>query len=218
MQRCFLSFLFFPLTRCLIGTALADPRELGGEEKKNSEDCWILRHYFNVPLMCQWIQIKIYQLFFFFQESTSCCSFLRNDSGAERSSADDTAHVYDSHYFSSPLNYPHVLFKGANVFTLAHTNLRYFSSILKPPAPILPPSHLARSDSTWCSACRFAARRPPSLAAVLLWSIVRGYQHNTRLNILEHIPSNPEHTVIRGNWASYHCDRTSTRHWFADLR
>lgn len=31
--------------------------------------------------------------------------------------------------------------------------------------------------------------------------------------MLEHIPSNPEHTVIRGDWASYHCDRTNTCHW-----
>lgn len=48
--------------------------------------------------------------------------------GAARTSA--TAII-----FSSPLNYPHVLFKGANVFTLAHTNSRYFSSILKPRRP-----------------------------------------------------------------------------------
>ena len=35
--------------------------------------------------------------------------------------------------------------------------------------------------------------------------------------MLEHIPSNPEHTVIRGDWASYHCDRTNTCHWSAVL-
>lgn len=35
----------------------------------------------------------------------------------------------------------------------------------------------------------------------------------------EHIPSNPEHTVIRGDSeeTSYHCDRTNTCHWSARL-
>lgn len=77
---------------------------------------------------------NISAVFFSLKNVPHVAVFLRNDSGAERSSADDAAHVYDSHYLSSPLNYPHVLFKGANVFTLAHTNLRYFS----PEAPPRP--------------------------------------------------------------------------------
>lgn len=35
--------------------------------------------------------------------------------------------------------------------------------------------------------------------------------------MLEQIASNPEHTVIRGDWASYHCDSTSTCHWFDEI-
>lgn len=33
--------------------------------------------------------------------------------------------------------------------------------------------------------------------------------------MLEHIPSNPKHSVIRGGLASHHCDRTSTCDWSA---
>lgn len=63
----------------------------------------------------------------------------------------------------------------------------------------------------------FVVTQRPSLAVVFLRNSVRGYLHNTRLNMLVHIPSNPEHTVIRGDWASYHCDRTNTCHWSTEL-
>lgn len=63
----------------------------------------------------------------------------------------------------------------------------------------------------------FGMKLCPGLAVVFLWSSVKGYYHNTRLNMSEHIPSNPEHTVIRGDWASYHCGRENTCHWSAEL-
>lgn len=56
---------------------------------------------------------------------------------------------------------------------------------------------------------RLAFRLAFWLACILarLWrcceaAALRGYQRNTRLNMLEHIPSNPEHGVIGGDWGS----------------
>lgn len=36
--------------------------------------------------------------------------------------------------------------------------------------------------------------------------------------MLEQIPSNPEDSVIRGDWASDHCDCTSTSQGLSELR
>lgn len=108
--------------------------------------------------------------------------------------------------------------KGSSIYTLIHTNLVYFlpsaESELHPPW-----FHLASFDAIFnlVLCMPFAIMRSAGLAVVLLWSRVSGYQHNSRLNMLEHIPSNPEHTVIRGDWASYYCDSTKTCHWSAEL-
>lgn len=152
--------------------------------------------------------------FFFPRESIACCNSTKWQwSGIEQMILHT---VYHFHYFSGPLNCPMFYLKGSSTFTLIHRNLVYFlHSIVSELNPLS--SHLASSDSTWCSACCFAVRRRPGLAVAFLWSSIEGYQHNTRLNMLEHIPSNPEHTVIRGHWASYHSDHTNTCHWSAEL-
>lgn len=63
----------------------------------------------------------------------------------------------------------------------------------------------------------FVVRLLPGMAALLLWRSIGGDQHNTRLNMFEHIPSNPEHTVIIGVWASNHVDHTNSYQWSAEV-
>lgn len=60
-------------------------------------------------------------------------------------------------------------------------------------------------------------RKAPQLGGGVREAALRGYQHNTSLNMLEHIPSNPEYTVIRADCASHPFDCTNTRHWSAEL-
>lgn len=141
---------------------------------------------------------------FFSPESIACCNFTKWQwSGIEQMILHT---VYHFHYFSGPLNCPMFYLKGSNTFTLIHTNSVYFLPSCLRTEPLL--SHLTSFDAIFHLVPRmsFAVRQCPGLAVVFLWSSVRGYQHNTRLNMLEHIPSNPEHTVIRGDWASYQCD------------
>lgn len=46
----------------------------------------------------------------------------------------------------------------------------------------------------------------PGVAVVIpCSSSIRRYQHNTTLNMFEHIPSNPKHTVIRGDCTNTCC-------------
>lgn len=119
MQRCF----FF--SQCSIGTVLAKLSEIRGEKKV--EDCWILCPYFNVPLMCEWMQIKICQLFS--PECIACCSSTKWQwSGIEQMMILHT--VYHFGYFPGPLNCPMFYLKASNTFTLIHRNLVHFSPFL----------------------------------------------------------------------------------------
>ena len=99
MQRCF----FSPALRWH-GACRAE----GDKRGENSEDCWILCPYFNVPLMCEWMQIKICRLFFF---SWKYCMLQFYKMTVEWNRADDIAYSISFPLFFWPSKLPYVLFK-----------------------------------------------------------------------------------------------------------
>lgn len=146
---------------------------------------------------------------FFFARKTSLVAALQMTEGWSRSV--DMHPVYDFHYFPGPLNGPMFYWKVSNSSPLVSINLKKPKKKKKLCSNSEPPDvtfgrfwfHLVLCIS-------FAVWQHSSLGVVFLWSIIRGYQHNTSLNTLEHIPSNPQHTVIRGSWASTVTTQTHT--------
>lgn len=113
-------------------------RAEGDKRGENSEDCWILCPYFNVPLMCERMQIKKCLLFFFSPESIACCNFAKWQWSGKEQMILHT--VYHFHYFSGPLNCPMFYLKASNTFTLIHTNLVHSFSFLciRTQPPVVP--------------------------------------------------------------------------------
>lgn len=157
MQRC-LFFLFFYTVLRWHSACRAE----GDKRGENSEDCWILCPYFNVPLMCERMQIKMC-LLFFFSWKYRMLQFCKMT--VEWKRADDIAYSISFPLFLWPSKLPYVLFKsfqhfhfnphklGAFLFLPLHQN----STPCRPIWPVF--------DSTWCSACRL--RRGSVLAR--LW-------------------------------------------------
>lgn len=168
-------------------------RAEGDKRGENSEDSWILCPYFNVPLMCEWIQIKIYLLFF--PQKVSHVALWQMIVESNRANDIACSIWFPLFFWHSKL--PYVLFKTFYHFYFSHDKVAFPSMLhMGTDPPVVPVGHFW-FHLVLCMS--WTVRKHPSLAVVFLWSIVRGYQHNTSLNILEHIPSNPEHTIIRGN-------------------
>lgn len=123
----------------------------------------------------------------------------------------------DFHYFPGTLNCPMFYLKVSNTSPLVSVNFVwvFFPTFCMNSEP--PDVTVSRFWFHLVLCISFAARRHSSQGVVFLWSIIRGYQHNTSLNTLEHIPCNPQSSIIRGSWASYHCDHTNTYHWSAKV-
>lgn len=167
MQKCFFSFLF--PARCWHRACRAE----GDKRGENSEDCWILCPYFNAPLICEWMQIKI-SLSFFFLLKVLHVTILQNDSGVEHSRYYCMQYII-SRYFSCPLNYPMFYAKGFNTFHL-NTNPLLNQRAEPPAVPfgqfwcLNPPGalHGVRGEVVSWPACAAPAKQR---------------QHNTRLNM-----------------------------------
>lgn len=145
MQRCFF-FFFFPALRWHSAC-----RAKGDKRGENSEDCWILCPCFNVPLMCEWMQIKICLLFFSWKHHM--LQFYKMT--VEWNRADDIAYSISFLLFLWPSKSPYVLFKRFQHFHFNPDKLGAFSllSLLKSWIPCCPIWPGLVPYSTWCSAC-----------------------------------------------------------------
>lgn len=174
--------------------------------------------------MCPWCLNECKSNYaFFFAVKISHVAALQMTEGWNRSV--DMHTVYDFHYFPGPLNGPMFNLKVSITSPLVSRNCR---CVPRHPPPLPPPKKklCMKSEPPDVIFGRFwfhlvlcislAVWQCSSQGVVFLWCIIRGYQHNTSLNTLEYIPSNPQHTAIRGSRLPTTVT-TQTYHWSAKV-